>query len=307
MEINISQPSQESEINKFALWSFILTLISFIGYTLAIIFPSAMNALCVMCPLGFGSPITILLSMILGFVALILGFLGIVIIKKQLQRGKILAVSSIIFNLFVFFCLIALILIESNGSVGSTLPEKPVIYLYPQQKQDIIVRLDYAGEIIADYPKYNKLIGGWDVTAYPDGHIVNKEDNQEYSYLFWEGISALPINWDMTKGFIIEGKNTREFLQNTLSKMGLTPKEYNEFIVYWYPRMKNNEYNLITFADRQYTESAPLATYPKPDSMLRVFMVFKPLTEKIEIKPQEIKSFERNGFAVVEWGGTEIK
>jgi hypothetical protein len=41
---------------------------------------------------------------------------------------------------------------------------------------------------------------------------------------------------------------------------------------------------------------------PLPDSMLRVFMVYKPLEEFIEIPPQEIKSFERTGFTVVEWG-----
>jgi hypothetical protein len=36
-------------------------------------------------------------------------------------------------------------------------------------------------------------------------------------------------------------------------------------------------------------------------------MVLKKLDAKIEIKPQELSSFERNGFSVVEWGGTEIK
>jgi hypothetical protein len=31
------------------------------------------------------------------------------------------------------------------------------------------------------------------------------------------------------------------------------------------------------------------------------------LEEFIEIPPQEIKSFERTGFTVVEWGWSEIK
>ena len=36
-------------------------------------------------------------------------------------------------------------------------------------------------------------------------------------------------------------------------------------------------------------------------------MQFKPLEEYIEIPKQELTTPERNGFVVVEWGGTEIK
>jgi hypothetical protein len=35
-------------------------------------------------------------------------------------------------------------------------------------------------------------------------------------------------------------------------------------------------------------------------------MVFSPLKRKIEVTPQEIIPFEREGFTVVEWGGTAI-
>ena len=36
-------------------------------------------------------------------------------------------------------------------------------------------------------------------------------------------------------------------------------------------------------------------------------MVYKALEEKIEIEEPVLESFDRNGFTVVEWGGTEIK
>lgn len=183
---------------------------------------------------------------------------------------------------------------------------KPLIYLYPTQIQNVKVELDYKGILIADYPAYDYSKKGWEVTAYPDGKIVNG-DGKEYSYLFWEGEPATPVNYDLSIGFIVRGEDTIKFLQDTLSKMGLTPKEYNEFIVYWYPKMKDNKYNLIHFADKQYTDTAPLTITPTPDSILRVFMVFKPLDKEIGIKPQEIKSFNRTGFSVVEWGGTELK
>ncbi|MDD3302679.1 MAG: hypothetical protein PHN31_03910 [Candidatus Gracilibacteria bacterium] len=98
-----------------------------------------------------------------------------------------------------------------------------------------------------------------------------------------------------------------EFLQEKLAQIGLTPKEYNEFIVYWYPKMQNNKYNLIHFAGKEYTDSAPLEITPKPDSILRVFMVYKPLKEYITIPEQKISTFERKGFSVIEWGGSELE
>jgi len=182
---------------------------------------------------------------------------------------------------------------------------KPIIYLYPTSVGKVKVQLDYKGTIVADYPSYDFKQKGWEVKAYPDGKIINS-DGKEYSYLFWEGSLSSPVNYDLSTGFVVKGEDTKEFLQNILSKMGLTPREYNEFIVYWYPRMKDNKYNLIHFADKEYTETAPLTITPIPDSILRVFMVYKPLENPVEIKPQEINSFARKGFTVVEWGGTEL-
>lgn len=184
---------------------------------------------------------------------------------------------------------------------------KPVIYLYPQSQETVLVQLSLNGKLIADYPKYNSALQGWNVTAFPDGHLINQADNQEYSYLFWEGQPITPIHYDLSTGFIVKGEDVRDFLQDTLSKMGLTPKEYNEFIVYWYPKLKNNPYNLIHFAGQEYTDFAKLNITPKPDSLLRVFMVYQALDKPVTITPQEIKPFSRTGFAVVEWGGTELQ
>jgi hypothetical protein len=180
--------------------------------------------------------------------------------------------------------------------------DKPVIYLYPQEKTDVSVSLSYDGELEYTYPTYHD---GWRVTAYPDGTLINKEDNQEYSYLFWEGISS-GREFDLSEGFVVKGEDTAEFLQKKLSYMGLLPKEYNEFIVYWLPQMQDNPYNLITFQGKAYTDSAVLNISPKPDSMLRVFMTYKPLDQSIKIPGQKLTTFQREGFAVIEWGGTEI-
>ncbi|MDE6592091.1 MAG: hypothetical protein K2K57_03390 [Oscillospiraceae bacterium] len=69
--------------------------------------------------------------------------------------------------------------------------------------------------------------------------------------------------------------------------------------------MQNNKYNFITFQTEAYTSAAQLEVFPAPDSMLRVFMVYRPLDEPVETEEQELPTFERKGFAVVEWGGAE--
>lgn len=106
---------------------------------------------------------------------------------------------------------------------------------------------------------------------------------------------------------MVEGEKTAAFLERVLSEMGLVPREYNEFIVYWLPKMQNNAYNLITFQKEAYTDSAKLEITPEPDSLLRIFMVYKPLAEPVQVKEPVIVPFERVGFTVVEWGGSEIK
>lgn len=181
--------------------------------------------------------------------------------------------------------------------------DKPVIYLYPETESEVSVELDYKGKLTCTYPDY---INGWNVTAYPDGKIINKVDNKEYSYLYWEGVSDFD-DWDLTKGYVIRGDETKEFLQQKLEEIGLRPREYNEFIVYWLPKMQGNKYNLITFPMLEYKEQAKLKVTPQPDSILRVFMVFKALDKYIELEEPEIEAFERKGFCVVEWGGSQIK
>ncbi|MEG0942473.1 MAG: hypothetical protein RSD74_00715 [Angelakisella sp.] len=180
---------------------------------------------------------------------------------------------------------------------------KPVIYLYPEKQTDVTVKLDFKGELWYTYPTLKD--GGWNVTAYPDGRLVNKSDGTEHYYLFWDGNSN--TMWQQDEGFCVAGKDTEAFLKQKLPLMGLTPREYNDFITFWVPRLISNPYNLITFAGAQYEELAPLTISPAPDSILRVHMVYKPLKEYRAIPEQTLTSFTRKGFTVVEWGGSIAK
>ena len=181
---------------------------------------------------------------------------------------------------------------------------KPVIYLYPQQETDVHVDLELTeSELSTTYPKYNN---GWDVTAYPDGTLLNKSDGTHHRYLFWDSNNCR-TRFDFSKGFCVAGDDTESFLREKLKYMGLTEDEMNEFIVYWLPKMEHNAYNLIAFQGDVYTESAKLNITPKPDSLCRIFMAYVPLENAMDIEPQQLETFERKGFTVVEWGGSEIK
>ena len=203
---------------------------------------------------------------------------------------------------FMLFLSLVSILVLAGCNPDKNVDAKPVIYLYPETTTEVSVKLEYQGELNCTYPEYKD---GWHVLAQPDGTITDIETQKEYSYLFWEGLSE--VKYDMNKGYVIKGSYTAEFLQSILAEMGLTPKEYNEFIVYWLPKMQENPYNLITFQTDVYTENALLKISPEPDSILRVFMAYEALEKPVTVVEPIIEPFTRSGFTVVEWGGTEIK
>ncbi len=184
--------------------------------------------------------------------------------------------------------------VDSNPATA-----KPVIYLYPEKTTEVSIQLDYNGKLTTTYPAYRN---GWTVTAQPDGRI--SDGKREYYCLFWEGISA--VDYDLSSGFVVKGSETEAFLEKALSQLGLTDAEANEFIIYWLPRMEGNPYNLISFQEEQYTDNAKLTVSPEPDSILRVFMAWKALEKPVTVPAQELKGFERKGFTLVEWGGSEM-
>lgn len=178
---------------------------------------------------------------------------------------------------------------------------KPVIYLYPEEKTEVSVRLDYSGRLTCTYPAYNN---GWTVMASPDGTLTDAS-GQTYNYLYWEGETL--TQYDLSKGFCVKGEDTAAFLEDALARLGLNRREANEFIVFWLPFMQENPYNIIAFQSDVYTESAKLEITPAPDTIIRVFMAWQAADEYVELEPQELSAPEREGFTAIEWGGTEVK
>ena len=178
---------------------------------------------------------------------------------------------------------------------------KPVIYLYPETETDVNVRLNFDGKLTCTYPAYN---GGWSVTASPDGTLYDR-NGQSYYCLYWEGEGE--TDFDFSQGFCVAGKDSAAFLEDALAKLGLTRREANEFIIYWLPLLEANPYNLISFQTDAYTECAELEITPEPDTLIRVYMAWKSLESAVEIQPQTFTAPRREGFTVIEWGGTEVK
>ena len=190
---------------------------------------------------------------------------------------------------------------ESDFELDPNACYKPVIYLYPERETQVSVHLTLDGRLTCTYPAYNE---GWTVTAAPDGTLTTA-NGQTYSYLYWEGETL--ATYDLSKGFCVKGQDTAAFLEEILAKLGLTRREANEFIVYWLPKMQDNPYNLITFQTDAYTAHARLHISPEPDSLLRIFMVYQALQKPIPVEEPVIVPFTRNGFTVVEWGGTKVR
>ena len=178
---------------------------------------------------------------------------------------------------------------------------KPMIYLYPEKEMNISIKLGNPNNLTTTYPKYDKE---WNVLAKPNGDIIY--NNRLYYGLYWEGNND--IKEDYNDGFIVNRNDLSSFLEEKLEILGLNEKEANEFIVYWLPILEKNDYNLIRFESlNTINEQMPLIINPKPDTLIRVLMAYKPLDNKIEVKEQKLIKQTRKGYTVVEWGGTLIK
>jgi hypothetical protein len=178
--------------------------------------------------------------------------------------------------------------------------KKPVIYLYPATAQTVNVRVDFKGALTHTYPKY-PTDAGWTVIAKPDGELLDEKSQKTYYNLFWEGESA--YQYSLNTGFVVAGASTADFLDEALEKLGLNRREANEFITFWLPEMEKNAFNLIHFSDKEYNQQATLEVSPKPDTEIRVFMVYQPLKSPITVVPQTLAAPTRKGFTLVEWGG----
>ena len=234
--------------------------------------------------------------------------------EKDEKKGKKTLWTIIIIIFILIVGVIVFATIKSKNCNDIVIPrgsfegpdmykEKPIIYLYPKKTEEITIKLGYPEKITCSYPKYKDE---WSVIANPDGSLKDIKTGKSLYSLYWEGIGTAIIN--MQEGFIVEGKDSAEFLEEKLAILGLTEREAEEFIIYWLPKLESNKYNYIRFESmEEINEYMPLEFSVKPDTLIRVLMQFKGLDEPIQVEEQKLETTERNGFVAVEWGGSEIK
>lgn len=205
---------------------------------------------------------------------------------------------------------------------------KPVVYLYPKKPTD--VHLSFASLVSLDtqIPTYQ---GGWFVNASPDGTLTDLQPQytncadidgsqfgseyaakacmtNTYPYIYWSGKSEQHPYPKVEGGWIVDRTHLGAFMHMKLKAIGLTDKESNDMTSYWIPKMdaKNAPYYRVSFIQtKEMNAFIPMNVYPQPDSVLRVFLDWQPLSAKpvVDPKPQQLEKFVRNGFTYVEWGG----
>ena len=180
---------------------------------------------------------------------------------------------------------------------------KPVVYLYPTQTEKVAVKLGSNITITKSEPAYGK---GWNVTAEPNGTLTTADD-QTYPYLYWDGIGA---SYETpTTGSVVARQDVEATLKEKLGQLGLNAKEISDFNDFWLPIVSKSPYALISFVPQaEWSKAAPLSISPAPDTLIRVFMDWKPLSTPIDVAPQTLPPTpSRTGFTAVEWGGLLYK
>lgn len=177
---------------------------------------------------------------------------------------------------------------------------KPVIYLYPTTTTYVSVKV--GANITVSEPEYKN---GWNVIAKPNGQLII--GNKIYDSLFWEGIGDgnYPA---INRGFVVAQKDLLPTIDSQLKQLGLNDKEASDFKEFWIPKLPKTPYVRLTWlGTNEMNDLAPLKVYPKPDTMIRIFLDFEGLNEKVDIPTQKLSSVERKGFTLVEWGGLLVK
>jgi len=173
--------------------------------------------------------------------------------------------------------------------------KKPAIYLYPKNKQTITVKLNIKGKITKTMPEYNDF---WRVNVTKKGIIDNK-----YEYLFYEASLENPVSVSK-EGWLVKYENLELWFERYLPKLGLNRKELKDFKDYWLKELKYAKFYEIRLLDKNFLDNnMQLVISPKPDTVIRVILYFKPVDSYIRIKNPKLTHIQRKGFTVVEWGG----
>lgn len=196
---------------------------------------------------------------------------------------------------------------DFNMSSGGPVPtlRKPVVYFYPPKPTELSVRIEIDGIFTAQYPKGEN--GAWRLIADPSGSLLNPRTERRYSYLFWEGRKAGAFDLDPARSHCVSGKDIEGFLEKAAARFALSDRERTDFVTYWLPHLEQNKHSVIQFlTEAEYERHARMEIIPKPDSVIRLFMIFRAAEAPVPTGNPELELRRREGFTVVEWGGCNL-
>ena len=254
------------------------------------------------------SVLVVVIECVLAVSLWLLICLGVAVFGKDMAHGSLrmlLGFLLVIWSIglvLMFYAFPGSYWHNMAASARNSIASKPVLYLYPEEEQEVSVTLLKPGNVTCSYPKY---VDGWDVLAQPDGTLIDVKTSNALYCLYYEANDH--TKYDMTSGFVVKGEECASFLEDALAVLGLTEREAEEFIIYWLPKLEANKYNLIHFAtEDEIASEMPVKVVPEPDNFIRVLMVFKGLDEFVKVEKQELVWPARDGFVAVEWGGVEL-
>ncbi len=171
----------------------------------------------------------------------------------------------------------------------------PNIYLYPEQKSTIDVKVNILanGTIPFSIPTYN---GGWKVTATPEGKI-----NDSLGFLYYDFFSSIPYQSD--SGWVLNYATFDAEVTTLLTQRGLNKQEIWDFIDFWKKYIPVCDW--VTLCPINADRMVELTVKPTPMTLFReLYLVLPSKGERPTIKePSRGTPFVRIGFTVVEWGG----
>jgi hypothetical protein len=173
--------------------------------------------------------------------------------------------------------------------------DKPNIYLYPETTQQIAVQLSFApgNFLVKADPDY---IGGWNVTAEPNGLLDGK-----WGFLFYE--AAVVTEFELSTGHNVPQEDLEAWMSAMLPAYGLNAVETQDFVDFWKDALPPAPWYVFhpVFND-QIEPEIGLSIQPVPDSLLRLWFVVVPAEAPKSLLEPQFKKFDRTGFTAVEWG-----
>ena len=210
--------------------------------------------------------------------------------------------------------------LEIRGGCG-----KPVIYLYPEQDTKVSLKFNNKIKFTTFIPEYQD---SWEVLAKTNGILKDLKpeltdcnslsnsfgseyaksacEKNEYPYLYWSGNTENSFYPEAKTGFIVRKEDLDQFFNEKLSLMNFNQKEISDFKEYWvsYLSQKDSAYFRITFFQNNIVNKLfPMNISPKPSSSIRLFMDWDYASKETIIPQQNLISYPRVGFTLIEWGG----